>query len=217
MKLEDMTFEYEYADESDISYRVLKKLNSLGMRPIRVPIRKTGLSSQGDYLQCHINVKKMVSRYGGKRLIGHTVGEHDKDCFEVFGHSVWITPENKVVCISKKNWTEKSFHHDKDYLIFIPRLIDETPDKDEECIFIDFMVIKNKIATINPEGGRLEQKFYQGTTLKNANNILDVGVEHNLGKMRERNIFLEKRNFKNLLWKYFSLVKDEGLTAWKRV
>ena len=57
MKLEDMTFEYEYADESDISYRVLKKLNSLGLRPIRVPIRKTGLSSQGDYLQCHVNVK----------------------------------------------------------------------------------------------------------------------------------------------------------------
>ena len=216
MKLEDMTFEYEYADASDISYRVLKKLNSLGMRPIRVPIRQTGLSSQGDYLHCHVNVKKMVSRYGGKRLIGHTVGEHDKDCFEVFGHSVWITPENKVVCISKKNWTKQSFHYDKDYLVFIPRMIDETPDKDEEIINIDFMVIKNKIATINPDEDE-RYKFHEGTTLKNANNILDVGIQHNLGRMRKNNIFLEKRNFKNLLRKYFYLAKEEGLTAWRKV
>mgnify|MGYP006241852479 FL=1 len=216
MKLEDMTFEYEYADESDISYRVLKKLNSLGLRPIRVPIRKTGLSSQGDYLQCHVNVKKMVNRYGGKRLVGHTVGMHDKDTFETYAHSVWITPENKVVDICKKNWSNKDdFNYDKDYLIFIPRKIDEKPDsyEHEEVIPTDFIVHKNKMIAVSPFN---ENDYIYATTLKNSQQILEAGVRHYLCKMKKKNIFLERTPL-NLIKKYFRLVKNEGITAWSKV
>ena len=108
-----MSFEYANTDTSDLSIKMIKKLNSVGLKVIRVPIRMSGVSSQGQLSKCHINVKKIVKKYGGKRLIGHTIKVHE-DGIEAFDHSVWITPEGKTICI-----TDVDVDLENEYL-FIP-------------------------------------------------------------------------------------------------
>ena len=40
-------------------------------RPIKVPIRKKGMTSSGKESYCHPNVQVLVNKFGGKRLVGY--------------------------------------------------------------------------------------------------------------------------------------------------
>ena len=151
---------YELADETDLSSIVLKKMTQIGFIPIRVPVRMNGISSKGDRMMCHHNVKKIVRRYGGKRLVGHEIqswrdASDNALIIDGFCHSVWITPESKVVCICKSNYGEHdNFHHsvlEKGYIIFVARQIDNIPYlNDDQGMHFDFQIKGQNISQRYP-------------------------------------------------------------------
>ena len=169
--------EYELADETDLPAHGLRKLADLGLKPIRVPIRMNGISSQGEYMQCHWNVKKIVRRYGGKRLIGQEIA-HFKECdsIEAFCHSVWITPEQKVVCISKSNY--KGDELKKGYIVFVARQIDEIPNiLNDPRMHIDFKVRCNMVAGITPWNG--PQLALRHRHINHAKSLIGMKMKNN--------------------------------------
>ena len=98
--------------------------------PIKVPQRKRGLTSSGKELRCHSNVYHLVHLYGGKRMLGYMVQRDERGSVGLFSHSVWITPEKKVVDVTKKNKRQTSSFIDKkdlDNQWFIP--MEEISDK----------------------------------------------------------------------------------------
>ena len=132
-------FQCEHANTNDLPYVQIRKVKGLGLNLLRVPIRMNGISSKGQHLKCHANVKKIVRKYGGQRLIGHTIKLYDDGSFETYHHSVWVTPEGKAVDICKANVTPDEL--EKGYILFIPRMIDHQPN---ECVnekmHYDFLV-----------------------------------------------------------------------------
>jgi len=187
-----MSFEYANTDTSDLSIKMIKKLNSVGLKVIRVPIRMSGVSSQGQLSKCHINVKKIVKKYGGKRLIGHTIKVHE-DGIEAFDHSVWITPENKVVCICKVNRSEEEL--DKGYVLFIPRMIDENLDSlDKESINYDFIIVGKRFLAIHPFASK-GTPYACNVRLKNAEKWLCKKYSYSLEGMFNTNTYLKGVSF----------------------
>ena len=155
-----MNFKYNNIDNQDLHPKKQKMLKQLGLpMPIRVPIRMRGLSSKGTSRFCHNNVTNMVDRYGGKRLVGHTI-ESYKWGLEVLDHSVWITPEHKVVCITKGNYSKEIV--DNGYVVFLPREIDQTPDTLVKNFYYDFVVRGNSVEFLNNKG------TYRTVKLRNA-------------------------------------------------
>ena len=67
--------------------------------PIIVECRRIGLKSKGVPHECHTNVAKMVSAYGGHQLIGYGIGE-DRSLLNFCSHSVWLNPEGRAVCLT---------------------------------------------------------------------------------------------------------------------
>jgi hypothetical protein len=62
-----------------------------------VPVRIKGLTGNMVKERCHNNVSWLCKRYGGKRVTGWYV-ESSKECtFDLRHHSVWRTPEGKLV------------------------------------------------------------------------------------------------------------------------
>jgi len=187
-----MSFKYEDADTSDLSYTMTKKLTSVGLKVIRVPIRMSGVSSQGEWMQCHVNVKKIVKKYGGKRLIGHTLDSYEYG-IEAVAHSVWITPENKVVCICKSNRSEEELK--KGYFLFIPRMIDENPySLDEDSVHYDFAIIGKRFFVIHPYASVTELPI-DSVRLKNARQWLCKKIDFSLKRMFDTNTYLEDVSF----------------------
>ena len=168
-----MNFKYDNIDNQDLHPKKQKMLKQLGLPiSIRVPIRMRGLSSTGTPSLCHNNVTKMVKRYGGKRLVGHTIESH-KGGLEVLDHSVWITPENKIVCITKGNYSKEIV--DKGYVIFLPREIDETPNTLVKNSYYDFVVRGNSVEFLNNKG------TYHTVKLRNARKFVEDTYEMDLG------------------------------------
>jgi len=94
---------------------------------IRVPRRQNGMTSSGEFNECHDNVKLLVELYGGTRVTGYLIDTLPKipRYISFLCHSVWKTPEGKLVDVTKfKN--ENPSHN-----LFIP--IREVKDK-SECI-----------------------------------------------------------------------------------
>jgi len=109
--------------------------------PIKVPIRKRGMTSSGKEMSCHINVNTLTEVYGGKRMIGYLIGKTD-DRIDLFSHSVWMTPENKLCDVTRKTELQNSFHpnqNDLDYQYFIPILV----ITDTEFVMKDMTIDKN--------------------------------------------------------------------------
>ena len=168
-----MNFKYNNIDNQDLHPKKQKMLKQLGLpMPIRVRIRMRGLSSKGTPKRCHNNVVKMVQRYGGKRLVGHTI-ESNKGRLEVLDHSVWITPENKIVCITKGNYSKEIV--DKGYVVFLPREIDETPNTLVKNFYYDFVVRGNSVEFLNNKG------TYHTVKLRNARKFVEDTYEMDLG------------------------------------
>ena len=68
--------------------------------PIKVTPRQTGMTSTGTFAHCHANVRELVNRYGGRMITGYEL------CWSPNGmilnwHSVWQTPEGKVVDVTQ--------------------------------------------------------------------------------------------------------------------
>ena len=76
-----------------------------------VPTREKGLTGSGEMGKCHANVASLVTRFGGKRVYGYVLKETEKENtkgetvrHETFlGHSVWETPEGKLVDVTWGN------------------------------------------------------------------------------------------------------------------
>jgi hypothetical protein len=128
--MKNLNFEYESADTNDVSFKTLRTIKNLGLKVIKVPLRMEGLSSKGDEDLCHQNVNKMVIRYGGEILVGQYLLEIDEGII-LTNHSVWITPERKVACISKANCvvdggiSDECFKKflEQGYILFVPRRV----------------------------------------------------------------------------------------------
>ena len=77
----------------------MELLGKIGLRNIiKVKHRKNGMTSSMNMNGCHSNVRILVEQFGGKQLVGYVI-EKEKDGipFHIFYHSVWITPEGKVI------------------------------------------------------------------------------------------------------------------------
>ena len=82
-----------------ISKNQMELLGKIGLRNIiKVKRRKRGMTSSMKILGCHSNVRILVEQFGGKQLVGYVI-EKEKDGipFQILYHSVWITPEGKVI------------------------------------------------------------------------------------------------------------------------
>ena len=80
----------------------MELLGKIGLRNIiKVKRRKRGMTSSMKKNGCHQNVRILVEQFGGKQLVGYGIS---KDPFFLYYHSVWITPEGKVIdtTISKR-------------------------------------------------------------------------------------------------------------------
>lgn len=115
--------------ECKLYRKKLKKLNhrlKLG-KVLAVELRQNGLTSTGRKLQCHLNVKALVKRYGGSRIQGYlikTTKTANGKAIEFTHHSVWRTPENKLVDVTDNSsaWSNSLYleQNGKKYSRFIP-------------------------------------------------------------------------------------------------
>ena len=77
----------------------MELLGKIGLRNIiKVKHRKNGMTSSMKMNGCHSNVRKLVEQFGGKQLVGYVVHKEIREYpFQIYYHSVWITPEGKVI------------------------------------------------------------------------------------------------------------------------
>ena len=91
----------------------MELLGKIGLRNIiKVKRRKRGMTSSMKKNGCHQNVRILVEQFGGKQLVGYVVR---KDPFYLYYHSVWITPEGKVI--------DTTISMSKDFTYFSPVFI----------------------------------------------------------------------------------------------
>jgi hypothetical protein len=64
---------------------------------IEVPIRKKGMTGSGMPEKCHSNVNLLVRNYGGSSVLGYAVTIRRNGVIKFYHHSVWETPEGKIV------------------------------------------------------------------------------------------------------------------------
>ena len=111
-----------------------------------IPTREKGLTGSGQFGKCHENVASLVTRFGGKRVYGYVLEEMENENAkgetvrtEVFiGHSVWETPEGKLVDVT---WGNTPFAR-KYY--FIP-LMKTTPASRKTIVEMgDFLCMPDK-------------------------------------------------------------------------
>ena len=95
-------------------------MNQMGMRDVyEVPIRKTGMTGSGMKGECHDNVSKIQSVYGGKVVTGFVICRDtvideirpgEVNVFRFMSHSVWMTPEGKLVDVTL-GWIKDDVAH----------------------------------------------------------------------------------------------------------
>ena len=103
--------------------RIASLLIKIGMKKSRdVKVRRNCLTGSGKSNMCHHNVTSLVSVYRGHRVVGFmpTPDVRNKTRgWSFICHSVWLTPEGKMVDVTAHNFT------DEDEQRFIPFLIDD--------------------------------------------------------------------------------------------
>ena len=73
-------------------------------------------------------------------------------------------------------------NHDKDYIVFIPRMIDEKPNTiHEEKIHFDFVISNNKLVMIHPFATE-STPHLKWVHLNNARQVIDETVSYSLQK-----------------------------------
>jgi len=100
-----------------------KIIDALQLKPlIKVKIRNTGKLSNGVKGYCHNNVMELASKLGGKVVTGYSVRRvNDLNQTYLFSHSVWLSPENKYVCVTYSNQFEDEYFDFYPYKIYDPK------------------------------------------------------------------------------------------------
>jgi len=153
--------------QEQFSVDFIEWLSSIGIKKVlKVPKRKKGLTSSGKANNCHDNVFQLVSTFGGRhkhgfllrefpsdrlqqQVIKHPLTHEDVEVDSFLGglcyHSVWLTPENKLVCVTTSH--DKTFvgGHEDDYDYFF--LLDN--DFQEESCYDDASWEKFKYKTFS--------------------------------------------------------------------
>ena len=71
------TYGCEIVKREELPSYVSKIISKMRLpNPVKVPIRKRGMTSSGKELCCHRNVNTLTDVYGGKRMIGYNIGEN---------------------------------------------------------------------------------------------------------------------------------------------
>lgn len=127
-KLEDVVFDERITEsKSDLDFalrRVKKLTQALGLieTPLKVKVRKNGVTASGLPNECHGNVTFMVDNYGGKQVIGYMLTKFDGEV-HLSHHSVWETPEGKLADVTAKGYGS-------DFTYFYPlKTFDPTVEK----------------------------------------------------------------------------------------
>ena len=112
----------EVVNENDLPEFVNNFVLESGLnKVIKVPRRKRGMTSSGKRRHCHPNVELLVDNTGGKRMVGYEINMNEFQgirFFDLLFHSVWMTPENKLVDVTEKDIP--SSLHGEDVQYFIP-------------------------------------------------------------------------------------------------
>ncbi|MDP7280507.1 MAG: hypothetical protein QGG39_11580 [Candidatus Poribacteria bacterium] len=117
------TYGCKRVKNKDIPRWILRKIKRLELNPpLKVPMRQNGMTSTGKPLMCHPNVAQLVHKYGGERMIGYMIWSTGDFTFYLASHSVWITPEGKMVDVTKKTDKQSKDRLEPDTTIefFIP-------------------------------------------------------------------------------------------------
>ncbi|MBC8294941.1 MAG: hypothetical protein H8E55_03980 [Pelagibacterales bacterium] len=100
--------------QKHFSDEVISNLNNIGMKKLLIlKRRKKGLTSSGNEASCHNNVELLVASLGGKHKHGYLLegNTDDKKSIDENGkitefllvyHSAWLTPEEKLVCVTPR-------------------------------------------------------------------------------------------------------------------
>ena len=90
-------------------------------RPIKVSRRKNCMTSSGRFLYCHANVEQLVRMCGGQRMVGYMVQNSNLGECDFIAHSVWVTPEKRLVDVTQRDPHGVHFNTDfRDFQYFIP-------------------------------------------------------------------------------------------------
>jgi hypothetical protein len=77
--------------------------------PMKIPLRKNGLTSSGRPKQCHSNVAALVKVFGGQSIKGFLICVNEDMSF-LTSHSCWLTPENNLVDVTMSLSSENETH-----------------------------------------------------------------------------------------------------------
>lgn len=113
----------------EIVHKVRDKIN-LG-NILHVPKRTRGITSSGRPNNCHENARMCAEMFGGRKVTGYGVHIHKMwtndgcDITQFYHHSVWETPEGKLVDINQTNDHILNKYGEQTDTYFIPIFIDE--------------------------------------------------------------------------------------------
>lgn len=104
----------------------MELLGKIGLRNIiKVKRRKKGMTSSMKPNGCHSNVRILVEQFGGKQLVGYGIWKKGKVPLYIYYHSVWITPEGKVIDPTSSNdeGKKEETKNEREYTYFSPVFI----------------------------------------------------------------------------------------------
>jgi len=131
--IKEYSTDCEVVSTKDMSSRSLKMIKKMtNKNPIKVPIRQKGMTARGRRLCCHANVESLVRNYGGERVTGYHVASCP-DQTNLMPHSVWRTPEGKLVDVTKRTVEQN----------------EENPSQDKSVCY--FIIITDDSRTIVPQ------------------------------------------------------------------
>ena len=140
------TFGCDEVKKEELPIFVNKVISKMRLpNPIKVPIRKRGMTSSGEEFRCHTNVETIICVYGGRRMIGYNIGVKDGR-MNLMSHSLWITPENELVDVTKKHKEQNLWKINKgdlDFQYFIP-LIERSNEEHDRELGFDSVTIPKK-------------------------------------------------------------------------
>ena len=84
----------------------LRSLGQPNRVVLKVPVRKNGLTGSGYKSRCHDNCELLVTMFGGSVCVGYMVAV-TKENLTLTSHSVWMTPEGKLVCPTAHNFMKQ--------------------------------------------------------------------------------------------------------------
>jgi len=91
--------------------KIQKIIDALQLKSlVKVKIRKTGKLSNGIIGHCHHNSIEVASKLGGKVVTGYAVSRYnDLKSTSLIPHSVWLSPENKLVDVTWSKLPDEDF------------------------------------------------------------------------------------------------------------